>query len=135
MNKIVLTGNLVADPEIRQAGDATVCNFRLAVRKQHSLKEGEPNADFFNCTAWNGDANFLAQYGAKGRMVAVEGRLQNREYVDKEGQTRRVTDVVVNHLELIGSRTDGDSKPEPQNKTRPTAPRGSYAGSEDELPF
>lgn len=138
MNKVMLTGNLVADPELRKAGESNVCNFRIAVRKQYPVKEGEVNADFFTCTAWNNDATFISQYGAKGRVVAVEGYLKNRDYVDKEGQQRRTTDVVVSHLELIGRREESDSNaeaPSRANKSSSSSHKGSYTESDDELPF
>lgn len=106
LNKIVLQGRLCKDPELRytQSGTA-VTSFTLAVERDGKNKEtGERPVDFIDCVAWRNTAEFAANYFSKGRMAVVEGRLQIRDWTDKDGNKRKSAEV------LVGSLYFGDSK-------------------------
>lgn len=106
LNKIVLQGRLCKDPELRytQSGTA-VTSFTLAVDRDSKNKEtGERPVDFIDCVAWRNTAEFAANYFSKGRMAVVEGRLQIRDWTDKDGNKRKSAEV------LVGSLYFGDSK-------------------------
>ena len=100
MNNIILIGRLTKDPDLRytQAGKA-VCNFTLAVDRPYSGDKKE--ADFINIIVWNKVGENCAQYLSKGRKVAVQGRLQIRNYEDDKGQRRYITEVVANSVEFL----------------------------------
>lgn len=117
MNRVVLTGNLVADPELRKTqSEINTCSFRIAVPKEHSVEEGKPNADFINCVAWRGQADFLCKYFGKGDRVIVSGKLQSRTYQDKDGNNRSVTEVVCDRIEFGNSKKSSDSAPASENE-------------------
>lgn len=106
LNKIVLQGRLCKDPELRytQSGTA-VTSFTLAVDRDMKNKEtGEKVTDFIDCVAWRNTAEFAANYFSKGRMAVVEGRLQIRDWTDKDENKRKSAEV------LVGSLYFGDSK-------------------------
>lgn len=106
LNKIVLQGRLCKDPELRytQSGTA-VTSFTLAVDRDSKNKEtGERPVDFIDCVAWRNTAEFAANYFSKGRMAVVEGRLQIRDWTDKDENKRKSAEV------LVGSLYFGDSK-------------------------
>ncbi len=110
LNKVFLMGRLVADPELRhtQSGVA-VTSFRLAVDRDFKDREtGERKADFINITAWRQTGEFVARYFTKGRMAVVEGRMQVREYNDRDGNRRYATEVVADNVYFGDSRRDSD---------------------------
>lgn len=112
MNKVVLMGRLVRDPEMRftQGNNTAVCSFSLAVNRRFK-QEGQPDADFINVTAWVKTAEFVNKYFTKGQQVAVVGRIQTRNYDDKEGKKVFVTEVVAEEVYFA------DSKKEPNATT------------------
>jgi len=104
LNKTILTGRLTADPEVRYTtNEKPVAHFRIAVDRP--TKNGEKSADFLNCTAWGGLAKTCGEYLKKGRLVAVEGRLQIRAYKDKNGQDRDWTEIVANNVQMLDWKT------------------------------
>ena len=103
LNHTVLMGRLTRDPELRHAGDVPVCSFTLAVDRDFK-SNGQPETDFIDIVAWRNTATFVNQYFAKGRMAVVSGRLQTREWNDKEGNKRRSAEVVADNVYF------GDSK-------------------------
>jgi single-strand DNA-binding protein len=104
LNKTILTGRLTADPEVRYTtNEKPVAHFRIAVDRP--AKNGEKSADFLNCTAWGGLAKTCGEYLKKGRLVAVEGRLQIRAYKDKNGQDRDWTEIVANNVQMLDWKT------------------------------
>ncbi len=108
MNKVILIGRLVADPELRYTpSGAAVCNFRIAVDRPFNSQSGEREADFIDIVVWNKSAENVAKYMSKGRQIAVEGRLQIRSYDGKDGQRRWVTEVIANNVEFIGGGGNG----------------------------
>lgn len=105
LNHITIMGRLVKDPEIRttQSG-VSVCSFTVAVDRDFSGKGEEKLTDFFDCTAWRGTADFVGKYFSKGRMIVVDGSLQNDRWQDKDGNNRVSAKIVANNVYF------GDSK-------------------------
>ena len=104
MNSVVLVGNLGADPELRQAGDKDVCNFRIAT------SEYGDKTEWHSIVVWGNQAQSCGQYLSKGSKVAIHGRLQTRQWEDKEGNTRYTTEIVAQNVEFLSSgKQDGDS--------------------------
>lgn len=100
LNKIFLMGRLVADPDHRQTPSGTsVTTFRIAVDRDFRNKEtGEKEADFISVVTWRATADFVAKYFSKGRMIVVDGRLQTRNYTDRDGNRRTATEVVAENI-------------------------------------
>lgn len=108
MNKVILIGRLTKDPELRytQSGTA-IASFTLAVNRKYANQNGEREADFINCQAWQKTAEFVANYFKKGQQMALEGRIQVRSYDGNDGQRRWVTEVVTDTVEFVGSKSNG----------------------------
>ena len=106
LNRVILMGRLVADPELRQTPNGiSVATFRIAVDRNYQSKgSSERQADFINCVAWRQTGEFVSRYFQKGRMIAVEGSLQSRNYEDKQGQKRTAYEVVVDQAYFADSR-------------------------------
>ena len=99
LNRVVLIGRLTRDPEIRfTSGGQALANFAIAVDRPFTNQQGERETDFINIVAWRQQAEFAQNYLTKGRLVAVDGRLQLRSYTDREGVQRKSTEVVAEHL-------------------------------------
>ena len=125
LNRIIIMGRLARDPELRRTQTGTpVASFRLAVDRDFKDREtGERKADFINVVAWRQTAEFVSRYFTKGRMAVVEGKLQTRDYTDRDGNRRYATEVVADNIYFGDSRRDsegGGYAPAPQ------ASRGSY---------
>lgn len=103
MNKVFLVGNLTADPIAKQTSTGkTLVNFSVACNDNI---QGKDHTNFFNCVAWNQQANYLASYVKKGDTVAIDGRLNKRSYVNKEGRNINVTEIIVDSLKTIVKRS------------------------------
>lgn len=106
LNKVVLMGRLVADPELKQTpGGLSVCQFRIAVERNFT-SNGERQADFISIVAWRQAAEFVSRYFKKGQMIAVEGTLQSRNFTDKQGNKRVSYEVVADRLHFCGSKNE-----------------------------
>ena len=110
LNKIFLMGRLTRDPELRRTQTGTpVASFSLAVDRDFKDKTtGERTTDFIDVVAWRQTAEFVSRYFTKGRMAVVEGRLQIRDWTDKEGGKRRSAEVIADNIYFGDSRRDGD---------------------------
>jgi len=108
MNHVVLMGRLARDPELRNTQSGLpVASFTIAVNRRFADKNtNERQADFIDCVAWRGTAEFISKYFAKGAMIAVQGHLQVREWQDKEGNKRWSTEVIVEQAYFTGSKQD-----------------------------
>lgn len=107
LNQIFLQGRLVADPELRQAGEVSVAQFRVAVDRDYQPKGQEQRqADFINCVAWRQTGEFISKYFGKGDMILIEGQLQTRNYTDKDGNKRTAHEVVIAHCWFCGKKQD-----------------------------
>lgn len=110
MNSVNLVGRLTADPELRRTGDGTaVCSYSLAV-KRPMVKD---TTDFPEIVSWRQSAEYLAQYGHKGDIVAVSGTLQGREWTDKDGKKRKNWEVVTTSVELVSSKKNDQANNQP----------------------
>lgn len=115
LNHITLMGRLVRDPELRRTQNGTpVVSFTLAVDRDFGAREGEKQTDFIDIVAWRNTAEFVSRYFTKGRMAVVSGRLQIRDWTDRDGGKRRSAEVIADNIYF------GDSK-------RDQAPSGDYA--------
>ena len=104
LNDISLMGRITAEPVIkRTSSDIAVCTFDLAVQRSRRNKDGEKVTDFFRCEVWRKQAEFLGKYCHKGSMVVVNGELHNEKYVDKDGNNRTSTKVVVANILLYNT--------------------------------
>ncbi len=110
MNKVILVGRLVRDPELRttQAG-TSVCNFTVACDRRYQKEGEERQADFINCIAWRQQADFISKFFSKGTRIALEGSIQTRSWDDDEGNRRYATEVIVDHVEFAQSKGEGQS--------------------------
>ena len=156
LNHIVLMGRLTRDPELRRTGSGiAVASFTLAVDRDFGSRDGgEKETDFIDIVAWRNTAEFVSKYFTKGRMAVVSGRLQIRNWNDKDGNKRRSAEVVADNVYFGDSKRDGDSgssyggsyaapsgnhaAPQQSAYTAPAAPASDFAMLEDDdaqLPF
>ena len=134
LNRIVLMGRLTRDPEMRHTGNGTaVASFSLAVDRDFKSQSGEKETDFIDIVAWRSTAEFVSKYFTKGRMAVVEGRLQLRDWTDKDGGKRRSAEVVAEHVYF------GDSKRSESDTASAPPASGAFReipeDEEGELPF
>ncbi len=125
INSCVLMGRLTRDPEKRYTADNTpVTSFSIAVNRD------KDRSDFFDCVAWRQTGEFVAKYFGKGDMIAVRGRIQNRDWTDKNGNARRSTEIIADEVSFCGSKKD---KPDQKEAYE----RANLAPVEDDgqLPF
>jgi single-strand DNA-binding protein len=116
LNKIILMGRLTRDPELRRTNSGTaVASFSLAVDRDFKSQGGEKETDFIDIVAWRNTAEFVSKYFTKGRMAVVEGRLQIRDWTDKDGNKRRSAEVIADNVYFGDSKKDasGDSYADP----------------------
>lgn len=118
LNKALLQGRFTADPELRstQSG-VSVTTFALAVNRDFK-KEGQPDADFINCTAWRSTAEFVCKYFQKGMLAVVDGSIQTRSYTDKDENRRTAFEVVVGNIYFADSKKDDGQKAAAQGQTQ-----------------
>ena len=149
LNKIILMGRLTRDPELRRTQSGTaVTSFSLAVDRDFKSQSGEKETDFIDIVAWRGTAEFVSKYFTKGRMAVVEGRLQIRDWTDRDGGKRRSAEVIADNDYFGDSKREGGSDYSPAPAYGTPAPSRGYAapaggqsdfaeiGEEDgELPF
>ena len=111
LNHITIMGRLVRDPELRRTGSGVaVATFRVAVDRDYASKDGgERKADFIDCVAWRQTGEFISKYFTKGRMIVVDGRLEMRDWSDKEGNKRTSAEINVANAYFGDSKRDGDS--------------------------
>ena len=133
MNKIILLGRIVRDPEVRYTqGDNSmaIAKFSLAVNRRFK-KENEPEADFFNCTAFGKQAEFVEKYLKQGTKILLSGRIQNDNYTNKEGQKVYSIQIMVEEMEFAESKNNSTSEPSQSNDGFMNIPDGL----QEELPF
>ena len=128
LNHITLMGRLVADPELRRTGSGVaVTTFRIAVDRDFAPKDGgERKADFITCVAWRQTGEFISKYFTKGRMIVVDGRLEMRDWTDRDGNKRTTAEVIVDNAYFGDSRRDNDGSNNSGNTY--SAPAPSYSG-------
>ena len=105
LNKIIIMGRLTRDPELRRTGSGTaVTSFSLACDRDFKSQSGDKETDFIEVVAWKNTAEFVSKYFSKGRMAVVEGRLQIRDWTDKDGGKRRSAEVVADNVYFADSK-------------------------------
>ena len=140
MNKTFHMGRLTHDPEVSftQGNNMCVCKFSIAVPRAFK-KEGQPDVDFFKITAFGKTAEFVSKYFTKGRQILVVGRLQNRDYDDKEGRKVYVTEIIADEVHFADSKKDGGDSTDSFEKgfnPKPTKNEGfAVVENNNELPF
>ena len=113
LNKIVIMGRLTRDPELRRTASSTaVTGFTLAVDRDFKSQNGEKSTDFIDVVAWRNTAEFVSKYFTKGRMAIVEGRLQIRDWKDKDGNNRTSWEIQNAHAEFCGGKSDNSAPTE-----------------------
>lgn len=131
INSVVLIGRLTRDPELRTTNNGkSVCDFSIAVQKRSKPADGSPDADFFRVNCWDKTAEYVSNYLHKGRLVAVEGRLQSRKYTANDGTNREVVEIVASNVQsLERPREDGESR------TAVVTPAGAPPAQDEYDPF
>ena len=141
LNRIILMGRLTRDPELRQTqSGASVANFSLAVDRDFKDKQtGEKPTDFIDIVAWRSSAEFVSRFFTKGRMAVVEGRLQLRDWTDRDGNKRRTAEVLAEHGYFGDSKRDAESggayTPPPAEPGSGGAEFAELTEDDGELPF
>jgi single-strand DNA-binding protein len=148
INRVVVTGNLTRDPELRSTpGGTSVCSLRVAVNSRK--KEGDSWVDkpnYFDVTVWGSQGENCAQYLSKGRPVAVDGRLNWREWEAQDGSKRQTVDIIADSVQFLGSRDGapmngggggggGGGESDVPADTSDYDPVGVAGGSDDDIPF
>src|SRR5689334_22002827 len=151
INRVVLVGNLTKDPELRHTPSGTaVCSLRLAVntrRKDGATGEWTEKPNYFDVTVWGNQGESCAQYLAKGRPVAIDGRLQWREWDAQDGTKRQAVEIVADSVQFLGGRQEGELGGAPAsaagNQYVPAAAAAAatadstadFGGADDDIPF
>ena len=113
LNKIFIMGRLTRDPELRRTPSGTpVTSFSLAVDRDYKSQSGEKETDFIDVVAWRSTAEFVAKYFTKGRMAVVEGRLQIRDWQDKDGNKRTAFEVLADDVSFCSTKKEKSSEPD-----------------------
>ena len=116
LNKIVIMGRLTRDPELRRTGSGTaVTSFSLACDRDFKSQSGDKETDFIEVVAWKNTAEFVSKYFSKGRMAVVEGRLQIRDWTDKDGGKRRSAEVVADNVYFADSKRSESNDNQKEN--------------------
>lgn len=136
LNHITIMGRLVRDPELRRTGSgAAVTGFTLAVDRDFTDKQrGEKETDFIECVAWKSTAEFVSKYFRKGSLAVVSGRLQLRDWTDKEGNKRRYAEVVVDRI-YFGESKKSDAEPAQNDDAAPAQNFAMLDDDDPQLPF
>jgi single-strand DNA-binding protein len=143
INRVVLVGNLTRDPELRHTpGGTPVCSLRIAVntrRKDAATGEWTEKPNYFDVTVWGNQGESCAQYLAKGRPVAIDGRLEWREWEAQDGTKRQAVEIVADSVQFLGGRDAAGGEPGPGNTFVPAAAAAAadadFGGADDDIPF
>ena len=149
LNKVILIGNLTADPELKQTQSGiSVVSLTIAINRRYQSKnatEGQQTADFINIVAWRQSAEFVSRFFKKGKPILVCGSIQSRSYTDNQGNKRYVTEVVADEVGFVESKSEasgGASQYTPDAYTTPSysntnaaEPKFEPVTDEDDLPF
>jgi single-strand DNA-binding protein len=142
VNKVILVGNLGANPEMRfTAGGQAVANMRIATTERYTDKSGQKQeqTEWHTVVAFARLAEICGQYLTKGRQVYIEGRIRTRQWQDQQGQKRYTTEIVANTMQMLGGRTGAERPTEPSGATVPAddpMSGGDFGGGpDDDIPF
>jgi single-strand DNA-binding protein len=127
INKVIEMGNMCADPELKQTqGGTSVCSFNIAVNR-YSKDPTEKKVDFFTVVAWGPKAEFVCRYFKKGQTIVIVGRLENREWTDKQGNKRISTEIIAEEVSFGGNRESST-----EAKNQPYTP-SAYSQNQDQF--
>lgn len=139
MNKVFLIGNLTRDPELTEtASGVAMCRFSIAVNRNYTSQDGERQTDFFNCTAWRGQAETIARYTKKGNKIAVMGSIQLRDYEDNQGVKRTAVDIIAQDVEFLSPKSSDsfdDVADAPRQSTPKKKPTLQAMDDDSDIPF
>jgi len=138
INRVVLVGNLTRDPELRHTPSGmAVCSLRIAVNSRRKDESGQwtEKPNYFSITVWGQQGENCAQYLAKGRPVAVDGRLDWREYQTQDGQKREAIEIVADSVQFLGGRGDGEGQFVPAGATTTSDADFAPSAADDDIPF
>jgi len=124
INRVVLTGNLTADPQLNETPSGTkVCNIRLACNTRRKDANGDwvDKPNYFNITVWGGQGETVAKHTSKGRPVAIDGRIEWREYETEDGAKRQTYDVIADSVQFLGAPPSDEPAPAPAAADEPVA--------------
>lgn len=145
-NKVILMGNLVADPELKTTpSGVSVTTIRIAVGRRFAKQGDEVTADYFTIVCWRQTAEFVAKYFTKGRPILVSGVLQSRSWTDQNGQKRSTVEVVAEEVSFVGSNNNqqqndggtyyGAEQTASATEAKPAVANFEELSTEDDLPF
>lgn len=149
VNKVILVGNVGKDPEIRHLDSGVaVANFPLATSESYTAKNGEKvtTTEWHNIVLWRGLAEVAEKYVTKGRQLYIEGRIRTRNYDDKDGNKRYITEIYGDTMQMLGSKNDGNSGNSQYNNNQGSStstsssseanePETNESGGDEDLPF
>jgi single-strand DNA-binding protein len=140
LNKAILMGRIVADPELRNTANNTpVTSFTIAVDRGYVKQGAERQADFLDIVAWRNTAEFVCKWFKKGQMIALEGSIQTRTYTDKDGNKRKAVEILADNVHFADSKRDNSGGDYAQLSPAPAYTTNEPAGFEevtdDDLPF
>lgn len=114
-NKIILMGRICNDLELKTTPSGVpVLSFSIAVERRYQSDKENKLTDFFNVVAWRNEADFISRFFSKGKMILLEGELQNRKYTDKAGTERQITEVIVDRASFTGEKSAREAPPPPE---------------------
>jgi len=140
MNRVTLIGRLIRDPELRHTqGGIAIGNFSIANNKSYTTTGGEKKeiVSYFDCTAWGKLGEIIVEYGKKGRRIAIDGRLQQQRWTDKDGGNRSKVEIVVDTFQLLDGKKDSADEGTPPPATPDYEPpkTDSNPFGDDDIPF
>lgn len=130
MNKVIMMGRIVNDPELKTTPQGTpVCSFRIAVDRNYQKKGEDKKSDFFNVVAWRNTGEFISRWFGKGRLILIEGEMQTRQYTDKNGNPATWYEIIVDNAYFTGEKSNngGGNYSAPPSYGDPPPERGSYS--------
>ena len=143
-NKVILIGNLVADPELKQTQSGiAVTSFSIAVSRKFNRDSSQQQTDFFNIVCWRSTAEFVTKYFSKGKSILVCGSLQTRTWTDQQGQKRYITEVVADEVSFVERKSEGSGSGIPPMMNAEPAPYSNASkdtdfeemATDEDLPF
>lgn len=141
VNKVILVGNLGRDPEVRHTqGGKAVANFTMATTRRYRDRDGQmqEQTEWHRIVAWERLAEICTEYLSKGRQVYIEGRLQTREWEDRDGNKRWTTEIIAQEMQMLGRRGDYESSGSgsgPSSAGEPSGEPPPAGGGDDDIPF
>ena len=131
LNVVAIIGRMVKDPELKSTNSGkSVCSFRIANDSGYKNADGSSKTNWLDVTAWNKTAEFVCKYFQKGSLIAIDGRLQTRQYQDKNGQNRTAVEIVAQNTSFCGSK-ESTSSAQKNAAQRPAAPSQRTQGEPD----